>query len=167
MKNNYNTTSNTATVAKNSNSISPKISITSPSPYYSSSTDSLSFMDTSNCNYIATGISSNTTNPYGYNISIPSVKLDASFVESSILFLYLNESEIDEILEKIKSRLMPEDEERFKLYVSSYISTQHCSEDFILKYLPYLSWDQIKILHKKDIYTGKYASLKLALDLKD
>lgn len=165
LKNNYNTTNNTATVTKVSNNTAPKISI---SDSYSSS-NSLNFMDTSACNYITT--SNISTNPYGYNsiTTTPGIQQFhiGDFVESSILFLYLNESEIDEILEKMRPRLMPEDEERFKTYISSYVSTQHCSEDFILKYLPYLSWDQIKILHKKDIYTGKYASLKLALDLKD
>jgi restriction endonuclease Mrr len=76
-----------------------------------------------------------------------------------ILLETLKEDELDEILEKVKSR----SPELFETLIKDFVRNRHFTEPFLLKYVEYLSKDTIHRRHKEHLISGDYPTLSLLL----
>lgn len=82
------------------------------------------------------------------------------------LISFMTESEIDEMLTKITGRLNDaENMYSLKSIISSMVRSRHFSEAFLMKYLSYISKDDIMAFHAGDVQSGEYSQLGLYLEI--
>lgn len=97
------------------------------------------------------------TNPSTYNYTY----YNSLEPELSEYFDCLTEDELSEYLDKIIARKVDPSQIIIKL-----VSILHFSEDFLSKYISYLTKEILFINHKREIISGEYATLKLLLEAK-
>lgn len=82
------------------------------------------------------------------------------------LISFMTEIEIDEMLTKITDRLNnPENMYSLKSIISPIVRSRHFSEAFLMKYLSYISKDDIMAFHAGDVQSGEYSQLGLYLEI--
>lgn len=82
------------------------------------------------------------------------------------LISFMTETEIDEMLTKITDRLNnPENMYSLKSIISSMVRSRHFSEAFLMKYLSYISKEDIMTFHAGDVQSGEYSQLGLYLEI--
>lgn len=82
------------------------------------------------------------------------------------LISFMTETEIDEMLTKITGRLNDaENMYSLKSIISSMVRSRHFSEAFLMKYLSYISKDDIMAFHAGDVQSGEYSQLGLYLEI--
>lgn len=82
------------------------------------------------------------------------------------LISFMTETEIDEMLTKITDRLNDaENIYSLKSIISSMVRSRHFSEAFLMKYLSYISKDDIMVFHAGDVQSGEYSQLGLYLEI--
>lgn len=82
------------------------------------------------------------------------------------LISFMTETEIDEMLTKITDRLNnPENMYSLKSIISTMVRSRHFSEAFLMKYLSYISKDDIMEFHAGEVQSGEYSQLGLYLEI--
>lgn len=129
-----------------------------------------------NCNSVTTSSNSLTTNlnsivttstpltttwnytPFNTTATIPYSELYKNIISD-----YLQEKEIDELLEKIINRC--NNDENVKQFIQNLIFSKTYSEDFVLKYYSYImDKTTLKAIYKPFIKSQQYPSLALLLE---
>ena len=116
---------------------------------------------------ISTTVNSNNTIATGVYYDTNSV-----FRLSNLAFLvnFMTEEDIDKVLSTVSLRLKSAKDENnpnFKNTVSEIVRSRHFSEEFLMKYISYLSKNDVLRYHSGDIQSGEYSTVGLYYEVSE
>lgn len=99
---------------------------------------------------------------------------DSVFRLSNLAFLvnFMTEEDIDKVLSTVSLRLKSAKDEdntsfKFKSAVSEIVRSRHFSEEFLMKYISYLSKNDVLRYHSGDIQSGEYNTVGLYYEVSE
>ena len=111
------------------------------------------------------GYGNNMNTVYGYGAYIDPKPLDSG---NFLIRTYLKEDELDSLLTTIKDRITEENDiESFRDLIRNLVYERHFSEEFLLKYIDYLTKQIVLIRHASEIKTGEYSQVALYFEAKE